>query len=311
MTHLRRTHTRRSFLRSSVMAGGALAAGCRTTLGPSSDVAPDFSIAFLSDPHVQAEKGAARGFAQAVSHALAQASPPERFITGGDLVFDILETDVQAADEQFDLFDAALSGVRVPVHHTIGNHDVLGVRESSGLDPSHPRYGKAYVLERLGMERTYHSFDHEGWHFVILDTIGIVGRNYRGWVDEEQIAWLADDLAAANRPTVVVGHIPLVSNWWEWNRGTEPPIPAGVTVVNAHEVISVLARHPVRLVLGGHLHVVERFQYKGIEFANLGAVSGNWWNGLRDGFEEGYSMLDFRGDQVSWRYVDYGWEVEG
>ena len=45
--------------------------------------------------------------------------------------------------------------------------------------------------------------------------------------------------------------------------------------------------------------------------ANLGAVSGNWWNGLRDGFEEGYSMLDFRGDQVNWRYVDYGWEVSG
>ena len=44
-------------------------------------------------------------------------------------------------------------------------------------------------------------------------------------------------------------------------------------------------------------------------FANVGAVSGNWWNGLRDGFEEGYVMLEFRGDQVDWRYVDYGWQA--
>lgn len=300
--------TRRTFLRSSVLAGGALATGCRSAT-ISSAAPPDFSVAFLTDPHVHAEQEAARGFAKAVNHALAQRRPPERMITGGDLVFDILETDEAAADAQFDLFEAALESARIPVHHTVGNHDVLGVRESSGLDPSHPRYGKTYVRERLGLERTYHSFDHEGWHFVILDTIGIEGRNYRGWVDQEQLAWLDDDLAVANRPTVVVGHIPLLSNYWEWNRGTVEPIPAGVTVVNAHEVIGVLARHPVKLVLGGHLHIVERFQYKGIEFANLGAVSGNWWNGARDGFEEGYSMLDFRADQVTWRYIDYGWEV--
>ena len=25
---------------------------------------------------------------------------------------------------------------------------------------------------------------------------------------------------------------------------------------------------------------------------------------------EGYAVLEFRGDEVSWRYVDYGWEVE-
>ena len=300
--------TRRSFLHTSLLAGGALALGCRST-SPNSIAPPDFSMAFLTDPHVHAEQGAARGFSQAVKHALAQTVRPERILTGGDLVFDVLETDEEAADQQFDLFESALEGAPVPIHHAIGNHDLLGVREKSGLDPSHARYGKKYVVERLGLEGTYHSFDHEGWHFVMLDTVGIDGRNYRGWVDEEQIAWLEDDLATANRPTVVVGHIPLLSNYWEWTRGTATPIPAGVTVVNAHEVIAVLARHPVKLVLGGHLHIVERFQYQGIEFANLGAVSGNWWNGLRDGFEEGYSMLDFRADTVSWRYVDYGWQV--
>jgi 3',5'-cyclic AMP phosphodiesterase CpdA len=270
---------------------------------------PDFTAAFLSDPHVYDQKDATRGFAQAVAHALAQKRPPELVLTGGDLAFDILETDRARADAQYALFEQGLAGVKVPVHHTLGNHDCLGVYETSGMAPGDPLYGKAYYLQRFGLEKPYHSFDHERWHFVVLDTIGIVEREYRGHVDDEQLAWLADDLAAANRPTVVIGHIPLFSNFIEWRRGTEQGIPAGVSVVNSHQVAQVLARHPVKLVLAGHLHVVESFAYKGIEFANLGAVSGNWWEGLRDGFEEGYALLEFRGDQVSWRYVDYGWEV--
>jgi hypothetical protein len=41
-----------------------------------------------------------------------------------------------------------------------------------------------------------------------------------------------------------------------------------------------------------------------------GAVSGNRWRGARDGFEEGWALLELRGDEVSWRYMDCGWEVE-
>jgi 3',5'-cyclic AMP phosphodiesterase CpdA len=271
---------------------------------------PDFTAAFLSDPHVYDEKGAERGFASAVAHAMSQRRPPELVMTGGDLAFDILETDRARADAQYALFEQGLSSVKVPVHHTLGNHDCLGVYEASGMAPGDPLYGKRYFQKRFGLERPYHSFDHEGWHFVILDTIGIVERGYRGHVDDEQLAWLADDLASANRPTVVVGHIPLFSNFFEWHRGTAERIPDGVSVVNSHQVAEILLRHPVKLVLAGHLHVVESFAYRGIEFANVGAISGNWWNGLRDGFEEGYARLEFRGDQVAWQYVDYGWEAE-
>jgi 3',5'-cyclic AMP phosphodiesterase CpdA len=270
---------------------------------------PDFTVAFLSDPHVFEEKGAERGFSMAVAHALAQRRAPELVITGGDLAFDILETDRARADAQYGLFDRVISSIKLPIHHTIGNHDCLGVYESSGMSPGDPLYGKAYYLQRFGLEKAYYSFDHEGWHFVVLDDIGIVERGYRGFVDEEQLAWLADDLAAANRPTVVIGHIPLFSNFVEWRRGTAEGIPGAVSVVNSHQVAEILVRHPVKLVLAGHLHIVETFLYKGIEFANVGAISGSWWDGLRDGFEEGYGILEFRGAEVSWRYVDYGWEV--
>ena len=300
---------RRDFFRLAAGATPLAWMGCASA-SRSPSPAPDFTMAYLTDPHVHGQQGAGRATALAFEHAMSQTPRPQRLITGGDLAFDVLETDKAAADAQFDLLDRALASVDVPIHHTLGNHDLLGVDEASGMDPGHPFYGKKYFLERFGLERSYGSFDHEHWHFVILDTMEIVGRHYRGWVDDEQLAWLEDDLARADRPTVVIGHIPLFSNFIEWRQGTAEGIADTVSVVNSHQVAEVLARHPVKLVLAGHLHVNETYLYQGITFANVGAVSGNWWRGLRDGFEEGYAILEFRGDRVDWRYVDYGWQAE-
>jgi 3',5'-cyclic AMP phosphodiesterase CpdA len=304
--------TRREALRglfAGAGCGAVLSAGCGPAPAGAEADRPDFTAAFFTDLHVWDKQGAADGCGRAVRHAMAQPRAPELVLTGGDLAFDIMYAGPGQADAQYAVFDAIWNGVRAPVHHVVGNHDCLGVAEESGVDPGDHLYGKAYFRRRFGLDRTYHSFDHEGWHFVMLDTVEITGRRYRGWVDEEQLAWLADDLAAAGRPTVVVGHIPLFSNFTAWRRGTERPIPDGASVVNAHEVARVLVEHPVRLVLGGHLHINESIRFKGIEFANVGAVSGRWWRGARDGFEEGYAMLEFRGDTVTWRYVDYGWEA--
>jgi 3',5'-cyclic AMP phosphodiesterase CpdA len=259
--------------------------------------------------HVDGKLGSADGFGKAVRNAFDRPQPPEVLVTGGDLVMDILETGTAEADAQYALFDAALKDLRVPMHHTMGNHDMLGVFEKSGLQPDHPKYGKKYFIDRVKQDHAYHSFDHEGWHFVILDSLGIEDRAYIGWVDEEQQRWLADDLAASAKPTVVFTHVPLWSNYVEINRGTADPIPKGVCIVNAHQVAPILQKSQVKLVLAGHLHVNETFVYKGIEYSTVGAVSGNWWKGARDGFEEGYGRLEFRGDQVSWEYVDYGWDA--
>lgn len=309
--------SRRTLLRLSVsgLAAGSLSSlGCRPAAGPSNanshGAGPDFRVAFLTDPHVRSQARAHQGFEQAVGHALAQQKPPEVVITGGDLAFDIMETDKALADEQYGLFDQGIESVDVPIHHAVGNHDCFGVSSGSSISVDDPLYGKGYFLQRFGLEKAYQSFEHEGWHFVLLDTIGITGeRGYEGRIDAEQLAWLADDLAAANRPTVVVGHIPVFTHYLQWTRGSEPGLPGGIAVTNAHELVEVLVRYPVKLVLAGHLHINEVFQYKGIEFANVGAVSGDWWRGEHEDFHEGYAMLDFEGDQVKWSYVDYGWDV--
>src|SRR5688572_3411777 len=133
----------------------------------------DFAVAFLTDSHVDGNLGAQQGFAKAVRNAFDRPQPPEVLVTGGDLVMDILATDAAKADAQYAMFDQVLAGVKVPVHHTMGNHDMLGVYKDSGLDPTHPKYGKKYFVERFDQDHAYHSFDHEDWHFVILDSLGI------------------------------------------------------------------------------------------------------------------------------------------
>ncbi|HEX2466310.1 MAG TPA: metallophosphoesterase [Thermoanaerobaculia bacterium] len=290
--------------------GGAFAAARAQRAKRDRRPKADFAVAFLTDMHVDGELGSADGFAKAVRNAFDRPQPPEVLVTGGDLVMDILETGADQADALYALFEKQIAGVKVPTHHTMGNHDMLGVYEKSGLQPDHPKYGKKYFFERFKQDHAYHSFDHEGWHFVILDSLGIEGRGYIGWVDDEQLVWLEDDLAASAKPTVVFTHVPLWSNYIEINRGIADPIPRGVAIVNAHKVAPILQKNKVKLVLAGHLHINETFTYKGIEYSTVGAVSGNWWKGARDGFEEGYARLEFRGDQVSWEYVDYGWEAQ-
>jgi 3',5'-cyclic-AMP phosphodiesterase len=300
--------TRRDFLRTAALATAAVAVP-RARAGEAPPAgAPDFTAAFLTDIHVDEQRAAAKGLKRAVFHALAQPERPELLITGGDLVMDILAENKARADQLYDLYDAAFEGVDVPVHPCLGNHDCLGIDVESGLTPAHELYGKAYFRQRFGVE-TYRSFDHRGWHFVLLDSVQFDGRDYVARVDAAQLAWLEEDLARAAKPTVVAMHIPLLTNFWEWQHGTAEPDPAKAAVVNCHEVLAVLERHPVKLVLAGHLHINESYRYMGMELANVGAVSGGWWGGPWEGCEEGYALLDFRGEEVRWRYVDYGWHT--
>ena len=56
------------------------------------------------------------------------------------------------------------------------------------------------MQEAIGWAEAATPFDHEGWYFVVLDSLAIEGNGYKGWIDAEQIAWLDDDLAASGKP---------------------------------------------------------------------------------------------------------------
>ena len=81
-----------------------------------------------------------------------------------------------------------------PKYHVIGNHDMDGGFE------------KKDTVKFYGMPDRYYSFNKNNFHFIVLD--GTVGA-YPWTPDEEQIAWLDEDLKKTNLPTMVFIHQPL------------------------------------------------------------------------------------------------------
>ena len=112
--------------------------------------------------------------------------------------------------------------LNMPVYNTLGNHEVFGLYEKSGISPDHDQFGKKMFMNRLGEGKTYYSFDHKGWHFIILDGIGYTpDRRYYGYIDSLQMVWLKNDISKVNNkvPVAISTHIPLFSIYGQMKRG--------------------------------------------------------------------------------------------
>ncbi|MDZ7378621.1 MAG: metallophosphoesterase [candidate division KSB1 bacterium] len=271
-----------------------------------------FRFVFMTDIHVQPEMRGAEGFRAAIEAVNSLRPRPAFVITGGDLVMDALEQNFARADSLYTLYLSLIKEFQMPVYHCIGNHEVFGLYVRSGVDPSHPEFGKEMFKKRIGEGRTYRSFDYGGWHFVLLDAVGFTPeRTYIGHVDSAQLAWLASDLAqvAKDTPIVLALHIPLFSVSEQFARGPQAALDRAGAVTNALEVLKVCSGHHVPLVLQGHMHDVEEIVVRGTHFITAGAVSGAWWNGPYRGFGEGFAVVDVKGTQFTWQYREYGWEA--
>ena len=266
----------------------------------------DFSFLFITDCHLQPELDALHGCHQAFSHARTLAA--DFVIQGGDHVFDALGVPRTRATSLMDLYTKTEQDLGLKVHHTIGNHDCFGVYPASGASPTDPLYGKKYFEDRFG--KLYYSFDHKGVHFIVLDSVSITSdRAYEGRVDAEQLAWLAADLKAvpAVVPIVVAIHIPLVTAFESYE--TTPPKPFAhhaLSVANAYEVLPLFEGHYVVAVLQGHTHINEVVSWRGVPYMTSGAVSGNWWKGVRMGTPEGFTVVTLSGGKLTTRYETYG-----
>ena len=204
--------------------------------------------------------------------------------------------------------ERALDGV--PIHHVIGNHDVFGRDPVSGVSPTDPLYGKQAFEQRFAT-KTYRSFDQKGYHFILLDAIQISpDREYDAFIDDAQLAWLKQDLAAtpAGTPIVIASHVPLVSAVAQYAPpGDKIGKARGLLLTNTYAVLSLLEGHNVIAVLQGHTHINETVYFNNIPFITSGAVSGNWWAGPRWGSPEGFTVLDLAEGGAYWRYQAYDW----
>jgi N-acetylneuraminic acid mutarotase/predicted phosphodiesterase len=135
---------------------------------------------------------------------------PELIIHTGDLVNHGGEA------YQWPLFEASISAVRqadIPFYSVVGNHewytDVYGVNDedySTYLD----YVDFSDVVDTPGETELYYSFDWQGIHFIVLNTV-------EEWDDDEytcptaQMDWLMDDLAGNYELIVVSFHNPMYS----------------------------------------------------------------------------------------------------
>lgn len=273
------------------------------------DTEEEFTFAFLTDIHVTTERDGDKGLAKAIQDVNEKA--PDFVLTGGDQVMDALGASEEAATELYSLYLNLAEGFNMPVHNAVGNHEEFGVYRSSGIEPDHALYSDG-MFESM-VDKRYRAFDHKGWRFYILDSVeDDEERNYFGSVDTVQLAWIEKDLESVNdsTPIVIVTHIPFLTALSQIRDGGLAAIGKKGAVINSDEVLDLFAGHNLKLVLQGHLHIIEDIYINGIHFLTGGAVCAKWWEGPFNGMEEGYMLIHVKGEEFSWEYVDYGWDVE-
>jgi hypothetical protein len=169
-----------------------------------------------------------------------------------------------------------MSKLRYKTHYVMGEHDYY-------LDLGE------YWSKLFGPH--WHSFDHKGVHFVVLNSILTFDDwTYNKWpsaeqrmlemagldnpngspfmVGEKQRAWLKADLdkVAKTTPVVVFSHSPLQKLYKGWNFWTE----------DAEEVQAILKPFDKVNVIYGHVHQIQYNQIGNISFNAVMATAWPW-----------------------------------
>ncbi len=312
--------TRRRFLGSMALGTAGLAAG--TTLGcvgngrPRVDGLPredGFRFVHLTDQHVRRKRRSDDGYRACVASVKALRPAPDFVLMGGDMAFDGLYNERDEFEDQIHLYKSISDTLGMPYYHCLGNHDLLGLSDRRKVPVDDPEIGSKMIMNRLGMDSTYYSFDHKDWHFVVLDSQEPVetdtGPSYRARISEEQMHWLALDLAkAGDRPTICAMHIAAFNNLPQVEGNFDAPAMHSLVIRNNRDLREMLQRHKVKALLQGHSHRTEDYRYKGVWYLTSPSASGAWWGGNWHGDFPGYTVFHCVGDRFTWEREYFDWE---
>jgi alkaline phosphatase len=97
-------------------------------------------------------------------------------------------------------------------------------------------------LDFAGTEQVYRSFDHKGFHFVLLDTCW-TGEQERGHIGEKQISWLVRDLEEnLSKKTFIFAHHPVNGDVQE-NRVIHDYEEFQMAIAGFMNVVAVFSAH--------------------------------------------------------------------
>jgi alkaline phosphatase len=265
---------RRAFLRGGVLCLAGL--GTHALLAAEPEKKAALRLGLLTDLHYADKPEAGTRFYREtlgkLNEAVARFNAEElaAVVELGDLIDQAPSAEQELA--WLKTIEERFATVRAPRHYVLGNHCVTTLT-------------KEEFAAHTGASPTPHySFDHGGFHFVILDAcyradgVAYARKNF-GWKDTAipapELEWLRADLAAAGKPTIVFAH----------QRLDEAP---NHCVRNHAAVRAELERSgQVLAVFQGHSHKNDYQQIAGIHYCTLVAMIEG--SGLES---SGYSLLE-------------------
>jgi 3',5'-cyclic AMP phosphodiesterase CpdA len=263
-------------------------------------------VAFVTDVHLDTNDKCIQGFTSALKKIRSLDDRPDLVIQGGDIIMDGLTRDEGSVERQYTLArDIIGANCSLPMEHVIGNHDIWGWSNPNAAGiVSDPRYGKSWWAAWSGHPNTYRSFDRNGWHFVVLDSIVPDRRlGYAARLGHEQMQWLIADLAATNpqTPVCVVSHAPIMSIAAAFFGQAETSgywhVPRSLMHIDARQIKNLFLKHPnVKACFSGHIHMQDRIDYNGVKYFGMGAVCGAWWKGPMQETPPQFGIVDFSDD---------------
>ncbi|MCY3880216.1 MAG: phosphodiesterase [Rhodobacteraceae bacterium] len=157
--------------------------------------------------------------------------------------------------ESFRRLQPQLQGLNLPVHITLGNHDdranFLAVFDQAA--PSVTGFLDTVI-------------DCAGHRVILLDTLH--SGQHPGWLEDEQLSWLSERLAEAERlPVIVVMH----HNIADLQVSTDV-----IRLRGNRRLTDVLRTHAdIRSVLSGHVHLASSGMLHGIPFSTCAGCHYN------------------------------------
>ena len=279
-----------------------------------------YKLFLLGDMHLANRTNDAAQFTQFTTDLnayMAQHSGQKMYaLTLGDMTWDLYWYKNNYALPQYrETINRQVKNLQI--YHTMGNHD-NDFMTTSDYDAA------VKYVDCIGP--TFYSFNIGQVHYVVMDNIdcsaydGTDSRNYVKKLSNEQLKWLAKDLAYVDKstPLIVAMHAQIY-------KPTSTGFAFDHDAANTEALLAALDGYEVHFVTG-HTHKVYNItpdddvvKGRDIHEHNSGAICASWWwsgnltPGVHvsiDGAPGGYAIWDIDGTDFAWLYKSTGWPEE-